>query len=152
MRVSFDLDEVLFVSPQTHKTEPALPFPLNRIYKERIRLGIPALFHALRGRGYDIWIYTAGYYSLDYLKYYFRHYRVPVTGIVTGTARKAPAGSGILKELEKLAACNGGSLDVVFLLPAVGLVEDLLEGNGSLGRCSHRQKDREGSEDTFHSR
>ncbi len=27
MRVSFDLDEVLFVSPLTHSTEPALPFP-----------------------------------------------------------------------------------------------------------------------------
>ena len=38
MRVSFDLDEVLFVSPQTHKTEPPLPFPLNRFFKERLRL------------------------------------------------------------------------------------------------------------------
>ena len=39
MRVSFDLDEVLFVSPQTHETEPELPFPLNRIYTERLRKG-----------------------------------------------------------------------------------------------------------------
>ena len=31
MRVSFDLDEVLFVSPATHKTEPPLPFPLRNI-------------------------------------------------------------------------------------------------------------------------
>ena len=31
MRVSFDLDEVLFVSPNTHKTEPPLPFPLRNI-------------------------------------------------------------------------------------------------------------------------
>ena len=29
MRVSFDLDEVLFVNPETHKTEPRLPFPLR---------------------------------------------------------------------------------------------------------------------------
>ena len=28
MRVSFDLDEVLFVSPKTHKTEPPLSFPI----------------------------------------------------------------------------------------------------------------------------
>ena len=39
MRVSFDLDEVLFVSPKTHKTEPPLPFPLRNIYKERLRKG-----------------------------------------------------------------------------------------------------------------
>ncbi len=103
-RVTLDLDEAVFRAADDPCVEKALPFPLNRIYKERIRLGVPALFHALRGRGYDIWIYTAGYYSFDYLKYYFRHYHVPVTGIVTGTSRKAPAGSGILKELEKLAA------------------------------------------------
>ena len=47
MRVSFDLDEVLFVSPETHKTEPALPFPLKNIYKERLRLGTPELIHEL---------------------------------------------------------------------------------------------------------
>ena len=38
MRVSFDLDEVLFVLPETHKTEPPLRFPFNLIYKERLRI------------------------------------------------------------------------------------------------------------------
>ena len=33
MRVSFDLDEVLFVYPKTHKTEPELKFPFNKYYK-----------------------------------------------------------------------------------------------------------------------
>ena len=41
MRVSFDLDEVLFVSKKTHKTEPLLPFPLRNFFPERIRLGTP---------------------------------------------------------------------------------------------------------------
>ena len=41
MRVSFDLDEVLFVSPLTHKTEPQLPFPLKYFFQERLRLGTP---------------------------------------------------------------------------------------------------------------
>ena len=40
MRVSFDLDEVLFVSPETHTTEKAPPFPLNMIYKERLRFSV----------------------------------------------------------------------------------------------------------------
>ena len=51
MRVSFDLDEVLFVSPQTHKTEPPPPFPFNRIYVERLRLGAPDLIRQLQALG-----------------------------------------------------------------------------------------------------
>ena len=47
MRVSFDLDEVLFVSPETHKTEPELAFPWKLIYKERLRLGTPELIRRL---------------------------------------------------------------------------------------------------------
>ena len=51
MRVSFDLDEVLFVSPKTHKTEPPLPFPLNKLYRERLRLGTPDLLRTLQAQG-----------------------------------------------------------------------------------------------------
>ena len=52
MRVSFDLDEVLFVSPETHKTEPPLAFPLRILYKERLRFGAPALLRRLQELGY----------------------------------------------------------------------------------------------------
>ncbi len=100
-RISLDLDEVVFGKEGDGYLEKALPFPLNRIYKERVRLGIPALFNALKDAGYDIWIYTARYYSADYLKFCLRHYHAPVTGIVTGTARKGPPGSDTMKELEK---------------------------------------------------
>ena len=41
IKISFDLDEVLFVSPATHKTEKMLPFPLNKIFIERLRYGAP---------------------------------------------------------------------------------------------------------------
>ena len=61
MRVSFDLDEVLFVSPETHKTEPPLPFPFNKIYKERLRLGTPDLVKALQDMGYEVWVYTSSF-------------------------------------------------------------------------------------------
>ena len=101
-RVSLDLDEVVFRPAEDSCLEKPLRFPLNRFYRERIRLGIPALFHALNSQGYDIWIYTARYYSFSYLKYYFKHYRVPVTGIVTGTARKGPFSRDTLKEMERL--------------------------------------------------
>ena len=90
-RVTLDLDEVVFRPDGTPCLEKTLSFPLGRIYKERLRLGIPALFSMLERSGYDIWVYTARYYSLEYLQNYFRHYRIRVAGIVTGTARKGPA-------------------------------------------------------------
>ena len=82
MRVSFDLDEVLFVSPKTHKTEPPLPFPLCRIYKERLRLGTPELIRELQALGYEVWIYTSSFRSERYIRKLFRHYGVRLDGIV----------------------------------------------------------------------
>ena len=101
-RVSLDLDETVFRPADDPCLEKPLRFPLNRIYKERLRLGIPALFHMLNESSYDIWIYTARYYSVNYLKYYLKHYHVHVTGIVTGTARKGPAGTDTRKALETM--------------------------------------------------
>ena len=82
MRVSFDLDEVLFVSPETHKTEPALVFPLNRIFKERLRLGTPDLINSLQKMDYEVWVYTSSFRSERYIKTLFRLYGVKFDGIV----------------------------------------------------------------------
>lgn len=85
MRVSFDLDEVLFVSPETHKTEPPLRFPLNRIYRERLRLGTPALVHSLQELGYEVWVYTSSFRSEKYIRKLFRCYGIRFDEIVNGT-------------------------------------------------------------------
>ena len=85
MRVSFDLDEVMFVSPDTHKTEPALRFPLNRIYKERLRLGTPELINRLQEIGYEVWVYTSSFRSEHYIRSLFRFYGVKFDGIINGT-------------------------------------------------------------------
>ena len=82
MRVSFDLDEVLFVNPATHKTELPLRFPLNRIYTERLRLGTPELIKALQKLGYEVWVYTSSYRSEEYIRRLFRHYGVRFDGII----------------------------------------------------------------------
>ena len=82
MRVSFDLDEVLFVSPKTHKTEPELKFPFNRIYKERLRLGTPELINRLQELGYEVWVYTSSFRSDAYIKRLFQHYGVRFDGII----------------------------------------------------------------------
>ena len=85
MRVSFDLDEVLFVSPETHKTEPKLPFPLDRIFKERLRLGTPELINSLQNMGYEVWVYTSSFRSIRYIKLLFFFYGVRFDDIVNGT-------------------------------------------------------------------
>ena len=82
MRISFDLDEVLFVSPDTHKTEPALMFPFNKIFKERLRLGTPDLINNLQQLGYEVWIYTSSFRSESYIKWLFKMYHVKFDGII----------------------------------------------------------------------
>ncbi len=84
MRVSFDLDEVLFVLPETHKTEPALPWPFYRIYIERLRLGTPALINRLQEMGYEVWVYTSSFRTESYIRHLFRLYGVHFDGIVNG--------------------------------------------------------------------
>lgn len=85
MRVSFDLDEVLFVFPENVKAEPELKFPWNRIYKERLRLGTPDLINRLQELGYEVWVYTSSYRTEKYVKGLFRHYGVKFDGIVNAT-------------------------------------------------------------------
>lgn len=84
MRVSFDLDEVLFVNPATHKTEPAPRFPLDRIFPERLRLGTVQLIHDLQDQGFEVWVYTSSFRTETYIRALFRHYRVRFDGIVNG--------------------------------------------------------------------
>lgn len=84
MRVSFDLDEVLFVNPKTHKTEKALPFPFRRIFRERLRLGAPELIHELQKEGYDVWVYTSSFRSERYIRTLFRMYGIRFDGIING--------------------------------------------------------------------
>ena len=104
-RVSFDLDEVVFCTGEDEKhAEKPLGFPFNRIYKERLRLGIPALFLTLTQSGYDIWVYTSKYYSLDYIHRLFRRYHVTVNGIVTCVAIRKKLNHGKGGSFEKLVA------------------------------------------------
>ncbi len=93
MRVSFDLDEVLFVSPQTHRTEPPLPFPLGRVFRERLRLGTPDLVNKLQKMGYEVWIYTSSFRSDRYIRLLFRLHGVRFDGIVNAARH--------LKEVQK---------------------------------------------------
>ncbi len=101
-RVAIDLDEVVFCAEDDPAAEKPLRFPLNRFYPERIRKGIPALFHYFNERNIDIWVYTSKYCSVEYIRYLFKHRNAALAGIVTGTARKAPKGSDTAGKLKKM--------------------------------------------------
>ena len=101
-RAAFDLDEVLFQSDQCEYLEKPIPFPWNKIYKERIRLGVPALFHYLAKNGYDIWVYSAQYYSTDYIQKYFQKYHVRVDGIMTAIGKRGKSAGDTNKRIEKM--------------------------------------------------
>ena len=101
-RAAFDLDEVVFSLGDDPAKERMLPFPWNKLYKERLRLGVPALFHFLSGHGYDIWVFTAQYYSTDTIQHFFQKYHVKVDGVMTATGKRTRASDSDGKKLEKM--------------------------------------------------
>lgn len=82
-RVSFDLDDTIFVSPENVRTEKNLKFPLNKIFKERLRLGTKSLFKYISEHG-ELWIYTTSYRSEKYIRNLFRCYGIKIDNIVNG--------------------------------------------------------------------
>lgn len=84
MKVSFDLDEVLFVSPDNFETEPPLRFPLNKLFPERLRKGTVELIHELQNRGFEVWVYTSSFRTEVYIAALFRHYNIHFDQIVNG--------------------------------------------------------------------
>ena len=99
--MTLDLDEVVFRAPDDPNVEP---LPTFADKKKRIRLGIPALFRFLAGKGYDIWVYSAFCYSIEDVKKLFRKYAVNVDGIITGTAKKKKHTTDASKKMEQLIA------------------------------------------------
>lgn len=94
-RATVDLDEVVF-EPDI---SDAKGHTIRKLRKKKLRPGIPALFKNLKLRGYDIWVYSSEYYSIDDIRRYFRHYSIDVDGIITGMKKK---GAG--KKVEELVA------------------------------------------------
>ena len=103
-RVTLDLDEVVFRPENYEYLEKKFIFPLNLRMKQRIRLGIPALFYFLAKNGYDIWVYAADYYSIDDIQRFFRAYSVHVDGIITGVAKRDQNQTQSALRMEKLIA------------------------------------------------
>ncbi len=84
MKVSFDLDDTLFVSPDGFETEAVPSFTYKWKYKERLRKGTIELFEMLNAMGVEIWIYTTSFRSERYIRGLFRCYGLEVENIVNG--------------------------------------------------------------------
>lgn len=84
MKVSFDLDDTLFVSPDEFETETVPSFTYKWKYKERLRKGTIALFEKLRAMDVEIWIYTTSFRSERYIRGLLRCYGLEVESIVNG--------------------------------------------------------------------
>ena len=82
MRISFDLDEVLFVDPRRYEIEPVPNRLHGNLFRERLRKGTVRLIKELQGRGYEVWIYTSSYRSERYLNLLFGAYGIRFDGIV----------------------------------------------------------------------
>ena len=89
MKISFDLDEVLFVNPARYETEAPLRFPLNRLFPERLRKGTVALIHELQRQGFEVWVYTSSFRTVTYIRALFRNYGIRFDNIVNGARHDA---------------------------------------------------------------
>ncbi|MCR4688692.1 MAG: ParB/RepB/Spo0J family partition protein [Saccharofermentans sp.] len=104
-RVAIDLDEVVFRDPSyPYLEKKAFTFFFGLRFKQRIRLGVPALFYYLAKHGYDIWVYAADYYSIDDIQKFFKAYSVHVDGIITGVGRSDKAETESEKRMKELIA------------------------------------------------
>lgn len=99
MRISFDLDEVLFVNPATYKIEPVPGWLHKRLYRERLRAGTVELINELQNRGFEVWIYTSSYRPEFYLKNLFAGYNIKFDGIVNAERHEREVQKGHIQRL-----------------------------------------------------
>ena len=102
-RLTMDLDEIVFTDGKDGKTEPQRRRWLRKYFPEQLRQGIPIIFHFFRSNGYDIWVYSARYYSTEYIQRFFRQYNLQLDGVVTGLVQHRPGISEVRKEMDQLA-------------------------------------------------
>ena len=86
-RVTINLDEVMFRHVKDENVEKGLGFPFKKVYKEHLLKGLPAVCNHLANDGYDIWVYTTGLYSREYIQKLLKLYHIDTNFIVTGATR-----------------------------------------------------------------
>lgn len=94
MKISFDLDETLFVNPAEVPTEPELKFPYNKIYKDRLRKGAVELLTEINHSYTELWIYTTSNRSEKYIRGIFKHYGIRIDSIVNAPRHEKEVARG----------------------------------------------------------
>lgn len=101
-RATIDLDEVLFRPASDPNIEKKPGLIRLGIQKKALRRGAPALLAALQKKGFDVWLYSSEYYSVDDIQKYFRHYHVGVDGVITGMMKKRKDGASSFAGVESM--------------------------------------------------
>ncbi|KYC40272.1 hypothetical protein WA1_27455 [Scytonema hofmannii PCC 7110] len=85
MRISFDLDDTLICYEPSCLLEPnCVPFFLQPLFRESLRLGTRSLLRKLQKQNHSLWIYTTSYRSTCYLKCWFFFYGIRIDNVVNG--------------------------------------------------------------------
>ena len=58
----------------------------------------------MRAHKYDIWVYSAKYYSLEHIYWLFRLYGVRIDGVETGTGKRHMLNASLRKWLDQMIA------------------------------------------------
>ena len=94
MKISFDLDETLFVNPKEVPTEPELKFPYNKIYKDKLRKDAVELLTEINRSEWELWIYTTSNRSEGYIRKLFRHYGINIDSVVNAVRHEKEVARG----------------------------------------------------------
>ena len=94
MKISFDLDETLFVNPKEVPTEPELKFPYNKIYKDKLRKGAVEFLTGVNRSEWELWIYTTSNRSEKYIRKLFGHYGIKIDSVVNAVRHEKEVAKG----------------------------------------------------------
>jgi hypothetical protein len=86
MKISFDLDDTLFVNEDRVKIEKELKFPHKYFYTEKLRYGTIDIMKKVTKNNIELWIYTTSFRTQRYIKEYFSKYgiKININNIVNG--------------------------------------------------------------------
>ena len=99
--VTFDFDEVL-IAPDDNNQAPLVFSFFKEKYNERLRIGAPEVIKAFQSKGYDVCVYTAGYFDEEDFKNFFSMYKIEVKIIVNGLNEKRGNAAGKADNLKEL--------------------------------------------------
>ena len=98
---SFDFDEVL-LSADENNMAPVADSLFARKIKERLRRGAPEVIRDFKEKGYDICVYTAGYFDEEEFCDFFSMYDLDVDIVVNGINNKRTSKDGSRESMRDL--------------------------------------------------